>query len=78
MITRLDRHVAMPLSHACDLLDILDLLSEILRHTGDDLRHDLAETYPPVTYDWLTETVDHHADELRRATGPQRHPAVTR
>jgi hypothetical protein len=74
MITRLDRHLAVPLDYAADLLDTLDALTETLRHIEDDLRHALAEDHPDSTYDDLVATIDHHAQTLRRATRP---PAVT-
>ena len=75
MITRLDRHLAVPLDYAADLLDTFDALAEILRHVEHDLRHALAEDHPDGTYDDLAATIDHHAQTLRRATSPS--PAVT-
>jgi type VI protein secretion system component VasF len=76
MITRLDRHLAVPLDYAADLLDTLDALAEILRHVEHDLRHALAEDHPDHTYHDLVATIDHHAQTLRRATSPVS-PAVT-
>jgi hypothetical protein len=68
MITRLDRHLAVPLDYAADLLDTFDALAEILRHVEHDLRHALAEDHPDNTYDDLISTIEHHAQTLRRAT----------
>jgi hypothetical protein len=68
VITRLDRHLAVPLDYAADLLDTFDTLAEILRHVEHDLRHALAEDHPDSTYHDLISTIDHHAQTLRRAT----------
>lgn len=76
MITKLDRHLTVPLTYAADLLDTLDTLTEILRHVEHDLRHALAEDHPEDTYDDLISTIDHHTDIWRRATSPTC-PAVT-
>src|SRR5262249_49497913 len=57
VITRLDRHLTVPIDYAADLLDTLDLLSEVLRYAGDELRHDIVDQYQPGTYDYLIETV---------------------
>ena len=70
MITRLHRHLTVPIDYAADLLDTLDLLSEVLRYASDELRHDVVDHYQPSTYEYLIETVDHHADLLRHATSP--------
>jgi len=78
VITRLDRHLTVPIDHAADLLDTLDLLAEVLRYAGDELREDIADRYQPGTYDHLIETIDAHAGELRRAAGPGPHRTVTR
>jgi hypothetical protein len=72
MITKLDGHLAVPIDYAADLLDTLDLLAEVLRYAGDELRDDIVERYQPGTYEYLIETVDAHAGALRRATGPGR------
>ena len=57
MITRLDRHLTVPIDYAADLLDTLDLLSEVLRYASDELRHDIVDHYQPGTYEYLIETV---------------------
>jgi hypothetical protein len=74
VITRLDRHLAVPLDYAADLLDTLDALAEILRHVENDLRHALAEDHPDGTYHDLISTIDHHAQTLRRATNFHKGP----
>jgi hypothetical protein len=76
--TNLDAHLTMPIDDAADLLDTLDLLGEILRYASDELRHDIVDHYQPGTYDYLIETVDHHASVLRRATSPGQPRTVTR
>ena len=78
MITRLDQNLTMPIDYAADLLDTLDLLSEVLRYASDELRHDIVDHYQPGTYEHLIETVDHHASVLRRATSPGQPRTVTR
>ena len=70
MITRLDQQLTMPIDHAADLLDTLDLLSEVLRYASDELRHEIVDRYPISTYEYLIETVDHHAGLFRHATSP--------
>ena len=78
MITRLDQNLTMPIDYAADLLDTLDLLSEVLRYASDELRHDVVDHYQPGTYEHLIETVDHHAGLLRHATSPGQPRTVTR
>ena len=78
MITRLDRHLTVPIDHAADLLDTLDLLCEVLRYASDELRHDIVDEYQPGTYEYLIDTVDYHADLLRHATSPPGPRTVTR
>jgi hypothetical protein len=70
VITNPDRHLTMPINYAADLLDTLDLLSEVLRYANDELREDIVDHHQPGTYEYLIETVDHHAGLLRRATSP--------
>jgi hypothetical protein len=77
MITRLGGHLTVPIDHAADLLDTLDLLSEILRYASDELRHGIVDHYQAGTYEDLIETVDHHAGLLRAATSPTRPQTVT-
>jgi hypothetical protein len=78
VITNPDGHLRVPIHDAADLLDTLDLLCEVLRYASDELRHDIVEHYQPGTYDYLIETVDHHASMLRRATSPTQAATVTR
>jgi hypothetical protein len=78
VITRLDHHLTMTIDYAADLLDTLDLLSEVLRYASDELRHDIVDHYQPSTYDNLIETVDLHADLFRRATSPTPSAEATR
>lgn len=68
MITRLDGHLLMRPEHATGLLDLLDLLGEVLRYGGDDLRDDIADRYHPGMHAHLIEALDTHAGLLRRAT----------
>jgi hypothetical protein len=78
VITRLDRHLTVPIDYAAELLDTFDLLGEVLRYASDELRHDIADHYQPGTYEYLIETVDHHASVLRRATTPTQTRTVAR
>jgi hypothetical protein len=77
MITNSDGHLAVPVDYAADLIDTLDLLGEVLRYASDELRHDIVDHYQPGTYEYLIETVDHHASVLRRATSPTQPRTVT-
>jgi hypothetical protein len=78
VITNPDGHLTVPIDYAADLLDTLDLLSEVLRYASDELRHDIVDHYQPGTYEYLIETVDAHAGVLRRATSPTQARTVTR
>jgi hypothetical protein len=40
----------------------------VLRHSGDDLRADIADRYGPSLHGWLIDAVDIHAELIRRAT----------
>ena len=66
MITRLDGHLLVHPEHAAGLLELLDLLNEVLRYGGDDLRDDIADRFHPSMHAYLIETLDHHAGLLRR------------
>lgn len=68
MITRLDGHLLVDPDHATGLLELLDLLSEVLRHGGDDLRADIAERFGPGLHGWLVDALDIHANLIRRTT----------
>jgi hypothetical protein len=58
--------------YALDLLDLVELLANILRHGGYDLRADIADRYTARTVDLLVADLDTHAGLLRRATTPAR------
>jgi hypothetical protein len=77
VITKLDGHLAVPTDYATNLIDILDLLAEVLRYAGDELREDVAARYQPGTYQYLIEPLDSHTGPLRRATSPTRRRTVT-
>lgn len=68
MITRLDGHLLVPPDHAEQLTELLDLLGEVLRHGGDDLRADITDRFGPGLHGWLIDALDIHAGLLRRAT----------
>jgi hypothetical protein len=68
MITRLDGHLLVPPDDAVELTDLLDLLGEVLRYGGDDLRTDIADRFQPRLHAYLIEALDTHAGQLRRAT----------
>jgi hypothetical protein len=68
VITRLDRHLLVPPDDAIELLDLLDLLAEVLRYGGHDLRDDIADRFHPRMHAHLIEGLDTHAGQLRRAT----------
>ena len=75
MITRLDGHLLLHPDHAGELLDLLDLLGEVLRYGGDDLRDDIADRFHPSMHAHLIEALDTHASQLRRAANT---PASTK
>jgi hypothetical protein len=58
----------VPVEHADQLLELLDLLGEVLRHSGHDLRADIADRFGPGLHGWLVDALDIHSDLLRRAT----------
>lgn len=68
MITRLDGHLLVHPEHADQLLELLDLLGEVLRYGGDELRVDIADRFHPRLHAHLVEALDTHAGLLRRAT----------
>jgi hypothetical protein len=68
MITRLDGHLLVHPDDAVELTDLLDLLGEVLRYGGDDLRTDIADRFHPRLHAYLIEALDTHAGQLRRAT----------
>lgn len=63
-----DGDVLMRNFHALDLLDLVELLANILRHGGYGLREDIADRYTARTADLLVAELDSHAGLLRRAT----------
>lgn len=68
LLTRLDGHVIVHPEHADQLLQLLDLLGEVLRYGGQDLRADIAQRFHPGMHTHLIETLDTHTGLLRRAT----------
>jgi hypothetical protein len=68
VITRLDGHLLLHPEHADQLLQLLDLLDELLRHGGDDLRADIADRYGPGMHAHLIDALNTQAELLRRAT----------
>jgi hypothetical protein len=58
----------VPVDHADQLLELLDLLGEVLRHGGDELRADIADRFGPSLHGWLIDALDIHANLLRRTT----------
>ena len=70
MITRMEGHLLLPTDHAHDLLEIIDLVTEVLRYGGHDLHQDIAERYQPGTCQHLITALDHHAGALHHAIKP--------
>jgi hypothetical protein len=70
-LTRLDGHLLMHPDHADALRELLDLLGEVLRHGGDDLRADITDRFGPSLHRWLVDAVDLHAALFHHATTPQ-------
>jgi hypothetical protein len=68
VITRLDGHLLVHPEHTAGLLELLDLLGEVLRYGGDDLRADITDRFHPGMHAYLIDALDHHAGLLRRAT----------
>lgn len=68
LLTRLDGHLIVHPEHVEQLLELLDLLGEVLRYGGDDLRADIAERFHPGMHPHLIEALDAQAGMLRRAT----------
>jgi hypothetical protein len=67
---RLDGHLLPHPDHAGDLMELLDLLAEVLRHGGDELRADITDRFHPGMHAYLVEAIDTHTSQLRRATNP--------
>jgi hypothetical protein len=77
MITKLDGHLLLPPELTAELTDLLDLLAEVLRYSGDDLRDDIADRFHPGLHAHLIEALDTHAGQLRRATNASHHRGLT-
>jgi hypothetical protein len=75
MITRLDGHLLVHPDLAGELTDLLDLLAEVLRYGGDDLREDIADRFHPGMHAHLIEALDTYSGQLRRAANA---PASTK
>jgi len=67
VISKLDGHLLLHPESAVELLELLDLLGEVLRYGGDDLRADIADRFHPRMHAHLIETIDIQAGLLRRA-----------
>ena len=72
LTTASNGNVLMLGDYALDLLDLVELLANILRYGGYDLRADIADRYTARTVDLLVAELDTHAGLLRRATTPAR------
>lgn len=70
MITRLDGHLLVHPDLAGELTDLLNLLAEVLRYGGDDLRADIADRFHPGMHTHLIEAIDLHTSRLHRAANP--------
>jgi hypothetical protein len=68
VITRLDGHLLVHPDHAEQLQELLDLLGEVLRYGGHELRVDIADRFHPGMHAYLIEALDTHAGLLRRPT----------
>ncbi len=77
MIIRLDGHLLLHPEWVAELLDLLDLLGEVLRYGGDDLRDDVAQRFHPGMHAHLIEALDTHAGQLRRAATTSHHKGLT-
>jgi hypothetical protein len=69
-VTTPDGHLPIDPHHTADLLHLLDLLGEVLRHSGDELRDDITDRYTSSTFNHLLKSLDCHAGLLRRAINP--------
>jgi hypothetical protein len=76
VILRLDGHLLVLGEHATDLLELLDLLSEVLRYGGDELRTDIADRFHPRMHAHLVEALDAHTSQLRRVTTSLKGPTL--
>lgn len=68
MTARGDGHLLVHPDHADQLLELLDLLGEVLRHCGDDLVADITDRYGPGLHGWLVDALDIHATLLRHTS----------
>jgi hypothetical protein len=64
----MDGHLLLPADHTDQLLELLDLLGEVLRHGSNDLRADIADRFGPGLHGWLVDALDVHANLLRSTT----------
>lgn len=68
MITRLEGRLPVDPDHASQLVELLDLLGEVLRHGGQGLRGDIADRFGPGPHGYLIDALDIHTGLLRRLT----------
>jgi hypothetical protein len=65
-----DGHPLADPDRAAALLELLDLISEVLRYGSDDLRADITDRYTSSTFNHLLESLDCHTGLLRRTVNP--------
>lgn len=80
MIPAADRRLFLDPEHVVDLLHLLGLLDEVLRHGGYELREDIADRYTPTTLPQLLDELDTQTSLLRRALTQTDHigPPITK
>lgn len=61
-----NRHLFLDPEHVVDLLHLLGLLDEVLRHGGYELRGDIADRYTSTTLPQLLDELDTQTSLLRR------------
>jgi hypothetical protein len=64
--------VLLDRDHADDLLHLLGLPDEVLRHGGADLHTDIADRYTPATCRQLLTALDLHRNLLHHTLNPTR------
>jgi hypothetical protein len=65
--TSSDEYLRLDPDHAIDLLALLDLTDDVLRHGGHDLREDITDRYHPGMHTQLLRSLQDHAGLLRHA-----------
>jgi hypothetical protein len=69
-----DRPLLLDPDHASDLLHLLDLIDEVLRHGGHDLRADITDRYHPGMHTQLLRSLHDHAALLHHVITTRRTP----